>query len=92
MESLASEMERMGDSDDPRAVGRLLRRFGDATGLELGPKMEDALRRMEAGEDLDEIDAELEGDEDNLDDLFRFKRRVLRRSRRPQVDDTLYFL
>lgn len=93
METLASEMERLGDGDDPRAMGQVFRRFGELTGLELGPRMEEALARMEGGEDLDAIEDDLEGgDDDDLEDFFRFRRRVLSRRSRPRVDQTLHFL
>lgn len=91
-ESLANEVAQLGDDENPRAVGQLLRRFGEMTGLELGPKMEDALHRMEAGEDLDSVDADLDESDDSLDDLFRLKRSVLRRAKNPEVDEELYFL
>lgn len=94
MESLAGEMERMGDSEDPRALGSLFRRFGDLTGLEPGPRMQEALRRLETGEDLDAIesDLDLDDDSDDLSELFQLKKKLLRRARRPRVDDTLHFL
>lgn len=93
MDSLAHEMERMGDTEDPRALGHFFRKFGEMTGLELGPKMEDAIRKMEAGEDPETIEQELEdAGDDSLDELFQMKRTALRRSRKPRVDDTLHFL
>ena len=92
MEAMAGEMERLDDNEDPKAMSRALRKFGEISGLELGERMEDALQRMEAGEDLDSIESSLDDDDESLDDLFRIKGSVLRRSRRPRVDDTLYFL
>jgi putative FmdB family regulatory protein len=94
MESLAGEMERMGDSEDPKALGSLFRRFGDLTGLEPGPRMQEALRRLETGEELDAIenDLDLDEDSDDLSELFQLKKKLLRRARRPRVDDTLHFL
>ncbi|HVS12550.1 MAG TPA: FmdB family zinc ribbon protein [Thermoanaerobaculia bacterium] len=93
MDGLAHEVEQMGDSEDPRALGRFFRRFGEMTGLELGPKMEDVIRRMEAGEDPDALEDEMGGaEEDSLDELFRLKRSMMRRARRPRVDPTLHFL
>jgi putative FmdB family regulatory protein len=95
MAALMSEMEQAGDSEDPRQMGSLLRRFGEMTGLEPGPRMEDALRRLDAGEDVDAIEDEMSGDADDegaFEDFFRLKRAAQRRRQRPQVDDTLYFL
>jgi putative FmdB family regulatory protein len=94
METLMREMGELDDNADPRRVGAFFRRFGDLAGLEMGPRMEDALARLEAGQELDELEAEFEGlgEEDSLDDLFRLKKAAERRRRRPQVDPELYFL
>ena len=93
MESLAGEMEGIEESEDPMVLGRAFRRFGELTGLELGPRMEEAIQRMESGEDLDAVEADLgPEDDDNLEDYFRLKRSLSRRLRRPAVDETLYFL
>lgn len=95
MTALMEEMERAGDTDDPRQMGRLLRRFGEMTGLEPGPRMEEALSRLEAGEDVDTLESELAGDlddEDSFEEFFQLKRAVQRRRSRPQIDDTLHFL
>lgn len=66
MESLASEAEGL-DEEDPRAAARLMRKFSDMTGLQYQGQVEEALSRMEAGEDPDAIEAEmgdaLEGEE-----------------------------
>ena len=98
MEALAGEAEHM-DEDDPRQVAGLMRKLYSATGLELGPGMEEAIRRMEAGEDPDKIEEEL-GDvleqEDPLADLTEKGKGRLRSLRNrllpPSVDETLYDL
>lgn len=56
--AMEGEMEGLDDSD-PKQAARLMRRLFDATGLRLGDGMAEAIRRMEAGEDPDAIDAEL---------------------------------
>ena len=58
MESLAAEAENINE-DDPRQAANLMRKLTDMTGLKLGDKMEDALSRMEAGEDPEAIEQEL---------------------------------
>ena len=96
MASLAQEMGDVDDVEDPRALGRAFRRFGELTGLELGPRMEDALRRLETGEDIESIEADMEDaglDDESMDDFFRMKKAVqLQRRKRPEIDDTLHFL
>lgn len=100
MASMAGEMAGLGEGDgpeDPRALARMLRKFGDATGLDAGPRMEDMLRRLEAGEDPDDLEAEMGGDEaggedGDLSEFFQVRKAAKARQRRPKVDETLYFL
>ena len=96
MDSMMGEMDHLDDSDDPKAMASFFRRFGEAAGIEAGPRMEEMLARLEAGEDPDQLEEDLgagmEEDED-LDELFRLKKQLNDRSaRRPGVDDHLYFL
>lgn len=95
MDSLMREMGGL-DEEDPRAMGRMMRRFGEFTGLEMGGKMEELVRRMEAGEDPESLEAEMGDDfgddEEFLDDFFKLKKAVgAHRGKRPRVDDELYF-
>ena len=66
MEALAGEAEHMNE-DDPRAAAQLMRKMSDMTGLKFNETMEQAIARMEAGEDPETIEQELgpmmEGDE-----------------------------
>lgn len=57
-ESMAGELENV-DENDPKQAARLMRRLFDATGMKLGDGMAEAIRRMEAGEDPDRIEAEM---------------------------------
>jgi putative FmdB family regulatory protein len=56
------------DENDPRSMARAVRRMADEMGEELGPELEHALGRLEAGEDPEKIEQELEemgfGEED----------------------------
>jgi len=92
MSVLAREAESM-DENDPRQAANLMRKLSDMTGMNLGPGMEEALRRMEAGEDPDQIEAEM-GDLLEGEDPFTFgdKSSRLRKRRPPRKDDTLYEL
>lgn len=96
MAAIAQEADGMNE-EDPRQVARLMRKLYDSTGLPLGGGMEEAIRRMEAGEDPDKIEQEM-GDlleqEDALlgNDGGRKLRRLGRRLRPPVVDETLYEL
>ncbi len=58
MAMLAGEAEKINE-DDPRQAAQLMRKLTDATGLSLGSGMEEALSRLEKGEDPDRIEAEM---------------------------------
>jgi putative FmdB family regulatory protein len=88
--ALASEAE-----ENPRAAAGLMRKFSSMTGIAFGDKMEDALSRLEAGEDPEALEKDMEGLDEK--DLFRIdgadgaaKRGIARRKRAPQRDETLY--
>ena len=92
MTALASEAERINE-DDPKQAAQLMRKLTHMTGLELGSGMEEALRRMEAGEDPEQIEAEM-GDlleeEDPL--VFQGQKKATSRKRPPRKDEKLYEL
>jgi len=92
MSMLASEAGSINE-DDPRQAARLMRKLSDATGLNLGAGMEEALSRMERGEDPEKIEAEM-GDLMEGEEPFTFgeKSRGGRRRPKPKVDDKLYDL
>ncbi len=93
MSLLAREAESI-DENDPRQAANLMRKLTDMTGLKLGPGMEEALRRMEAGEDPEQIEAEM-GDLLEEEDPFEFqqgKKITSSKYRAPEVDDRLYDL
>ena len=92
MSALASEAETMNE-DDPRQAAQLMRKLTQMTGLELGSGMEEALRRMEAGEDPDQIEAEM-GDLLEQEDpvIFQGQKGFGRHKGPPRKDETLYEL
>lgn len=91
---LMHEAENVNE-DDPRQVAQLMRKFADKTGLNLGGAMEEAMARMEAGEDPDQIEQEMgdlmEGEAPfSLDAM---KKKVQAGRHRPPIhDDHLYDL
>jgi putative FmdB family regulatory protein len=58
MEALAGDMDSI-DESDPRQGAQLMRKLFSATGMPVGGGMEEALRRMEAGEDPEKIEEEM---------------------------------
>ena len=81
------------NEDDPRQAADLMRKLSDMTGMELGDGMNEALRRMENGEDPEQIEAEM-GDLLEEEDPFSFQAKSGKQGRRgaPVVDETLYDL
>ncbi len=94
MMSLAKEMEGV-DDDDPRQAARMIRKLFDSTGMNLGEGMDEAIRRMEAGEDPDQIEQDM-GDLLEEDPFMLRAKPTLRDLRKkylpPKVDETLYDL
>ncbi|MEE9417937.1 MAG: zinc ribbon domain-containing protein [Desulfatiglandaceae bacterium] len=91
MNLLAKEVEHV-DEDDPRQAANLMRKLTDMTGLNLGPGMEEALSRMEAGEDPEKIEAEM-GDILEEEEPFGVKEKSVRSPKRPpRIDEKLYDL
>ena len=95
MADMAQEAEG-GAEDDPRQMARMMRKLYDASGMKVGQGMEEAIRRMEAGEDPDKIEEEmgdlLETEEGGFGESGRGLRGLSRRLRPPEVDETLYDL
>lgn len=99
MESMMGELEGMEDEEDPRVMAKFFRRFGEASGMEPGPRMEEMLQRLESGEDLDALEDEMGdetgGDEESMEEWFQLKqkaRAIHRMRKKPRLDDELYFL
>jgi len=93
MTVLAKEAENINE-DDPRQAAQLMRKLSDMTGIDLGPGFQEAINRMEAGEDPDQIEAEL-GDALDGENPFEMKKRggsLLKKILPPRVDETLYDL
>ena len=55
---LAGEAENISE-DNPRDAVKLMRKFSHMTGIEYGEGMEEALKRMESGDDIEDIEADM---------------------------------
>lgn len=88
MESIASDAEGI-DENDPRQAANVMRRLFDATGMPMGGGMQEALKRMESGEDPEKIEADmgdlLEGDPFSGQGAKKSTERLL--PRRPALHD-----
>jgi len=93
MADLESEAAGLNE-EDPRAMARFMRKFSDKIGLKYNDHMEEALSRLESGEDPDKIEEEMGDifDDEELPFEFAGKKLTLRKSRPLRRDDTLYDL
>ncbi len=95
MMSLERDMQGM-DEDDPRAMAKMMRKLSDATGMNFGEGMQEAMRRMEAGEDPDKVEEEMGDLLDDDDEMFgpgsvkARLRAMAARLNAPKIDDGLY--
>jgi hypothetical protein len=55
---LEREMESV-DENDPRAMGRMMRRMSDLTGEKLDGEMEEMVRKLEEGQDPEKIEEQM---------------------------------
>jgi putative FmdB family regulatory protein len=96
MESMAHDFDGVENEEDPRQLAGLFRKFGEAAGMKMGPRMQDLLARLESGADPETIEEELGDDldsEEALGDLFSVRKALAAEiRRRPRVDRDLYFL
>jgi putative FmdB family regulatory protein len=94
MSMLAGEADKINE-DDPRQAANLMRKLSDMTGMRLGDGMEEALSRMERGEDPEKIEAEM-GDLLENEDPFilpeKSAKSGLAKRPAPRRDDKLYDL
>ena len=59
----AMEKEFAGvDENDPRAMGRMMRRMAEATGEKIDGEMEEVVRKLEEGADPDALEEQLGGE------------------------------
>jgi putative FmdB family regulatory protein len=93
MQMLAGEAESMPE-DDPRQAANLMRKLTRMTGLQLGDGMEEALQRMESGEDPEQIEAEMGDILENEEPFQLGAKKGGKTGRRvaPRRDETLYDL
>ena len=60
MDAMGSELDSLGDSDDPRAAAAAMKSFSEASGLTFNRDIRDAIDRMASGEDPDAVGADLD--------------------------------
>ncbi len=90
--SLAGAAENINE-DDPKQMASIMRQFSQKSGMNLGDGMEEALCRMEAGEDPEKVEQEMGTILEN-EDPFACAKKIKRGALQlpPDQDDTLYEL
>ena len=96
MMSMAGEFEGL-DQDNPQQAATVMRKVMDQAGIEWGDGVEEAIGRLEAGDDPDEIEATLGNSIDDDANLFSTKPRnmlgaIRRKYLPPKTDPVLYDL
>ncbi len=91
MEMIAREAEGMNE-DDPGQAAQLMRKLRDVTGLDFGEGMDEALARMEAGEDPEQVEAEMGDMFENMDFAGMSAKKMRQALRPPARDETIYDL
>ncbi len=106
MEELAREADGVNE-EDPRHMGRLMRKVFEATGMPIEGPMAEAIRRLESGEDPDKIEEDLgevldemeppwasssQSQEKSTEKKGTALRGWVRKMLPPEVDETLYDL
>lgn len=69
IENLVDPSQLEGIEDDPKAMGRLMRRMGDEMGEEIGPEFDEVVSRLEKGQDPEQISREMPDLGDGPDDM-----------------------
>ena len=93
MMQMAGELEG-ADEEAPRSMARMMRKLMDTTGMNMGEGMEEAIRRMEAGEDPDKVEEDLADVLDGEDPFSTGESKIKGIARRiteaPNVDPEVY--
>jgi putative FmdB family regulatory protein len=97
MAAMASKLDSL-DENDPKAMASAMREVMKMTGMNGNATLQEAIRRMESGDDPDQVEADLGADLDanDMDSLFGNGPDRLGKIRRmlepPNVDPELYDL
>ena len=89
MQRLTTEAERMNE-EDPKQAAEMMRKFSEMTGVRFGDGMQEAIRRMESGEDPEQIEAEMGDVLENEDPFMTSDTGGKSRKKAPARDETLY--
>jgi len=100
MSAMESEFSHV-DENDPRAMGRMMRRMAEMTGEKIDGDMEEVVRKLEEGADPDSLEEQLGGSDAGADEApgegepapdarEEIRHRFRARRRTPNRDPKLY--
>lgn len=90
---LARDAENFNE-EDPKQMAQMMRKLTEKTGMSLGDGMEEALARLESGEDPEKVEQEMGDVLSAQEQLFKQGMKQVKKSGapRPFKDETLYEL
>jgi putative FmdB family regulatory protein len=89
---LAQEAGKINE-EDPKQAAELMRKLSKEAGIKMGAGMEEALHRLEQGEDPEKIEEEIGDLLDGEDPFFlESKHKKGPQKPKPKIDDTIYDL
>lgn len=59
IEDMVDPTQLAGIEEDPKALGRLMRKMGDEMGEDAGPEFDEVVSRLEKGEDPEQIERDI---------------------------------
>jgi len=69
LEDMTDPSQLEGIEDDPKALGRLMRRMGDEMGEDIGPEFDEVVSRLEKGKDPEQISRDMPDLGDGPDEM-----------------------
>lgn len=69
IEDMVDPTQLAGLEDDPKALGRLMRKMGDEMGEDTGPEFDEVVSRLEKGEDPEQIERDMPDLGDSFSDF-----------------------
>jgi putative FmdB family regulatory protein len=92
MGMLAQEAGKI-DEEDPKQAAELMRKLSKEAGIKMGAGMEEALHRLEQGEDPEKIEEEIGGLLDGEEPfILESKNKKSSTKPKPNIDETIYDL
>ena len=92
VDRFGDKLDTLGNSDDPQKSAEMMRQFSEASGLGFNRDIQDAIKRLENGENPDTVSSEMDSILESGADPFApgDRARTGTRPSAPEKDPTLY--